>query len=288
MELLRALAALAESPEPGSTGVARALGLETDLDPADHTDLFTLQLPPYASVYLGPEGMLGGEARDRIAGFWRAMDGSPPAEPDHLTVLLSAYAALADGEAEAARADRAAWRRLRHAFFWEHVASWLFPYLLRVDEVAPDWYRRWASLLADALRAEADALGPPTRLPLHLRTAGPALDEVDGAAVLDAVLAPARSGMILTRRDLARAAGAIGVGLRMGERRYILRSFLDQAPEATAAWLASEADRQARLHASAEEIPLITEHWRNRARATAERLAGADLSAPPLQEATHA
>lgn len=288
MELLRALAALAESPEPESNRVARTLGLETDLDPADHTELFTLQLPPYASIYLGPEGMLGGEARDRIAGFWRAMGGSPPAEPDHLTVLLSAYAALADGEAEADPDDTATWRRLRHAFFWEHVASWLFPYLRRVDEVAPGAYRHWGALLAGALRAEAATLGPPTRLPLHLRAAGPAPNEVDGTAVLDAALAPARSGMILTRRDLARAAEATGLGLRMGERRYILRSFLDQAPEATAAWLASEADRQARLHASAEAIPLITEHWRDRARATAGRLAGAGAFVFTPQEATHA
>jgi TorA maturation chaperone TorD len=288
MELLRALAALAEPPDPGTNRVARTLGLETDLDPADHTELFTFQLPPWASIYLGPEGMLGGEARDRIAGFWRAMGASPPAEPDHLTVLLAAYASLVEGEAEAAPDDRAAWRRLRHAFFWEHVASWIFPYLRRVDELAAGPYRHWGSLLADVLCAEADTLGPPARLPLHLRAAGPPPDQVDGAAVLEAVLVPARSGIILTRADLARAAQAVGLGLRMGERRYILQGFLDQAPEATAAWLADEAARQSRLHASAEAIPLITEHWRDRARATAGRLAGTGSSAPPLKEATHA
>lgn len=286
MELVRALGSMADAGGPGMIRVARALGLEAPLDPADHTELFTFQLPPYASIYLGPEGMLGGEARDRIAGFWRATGGTPPAEPDHLTVLLSAHSSLVEGEAESGASDRASWRRLRHAFFWEHLASWLFAYLRRVDEVAPAPYRRWGSLLADVLRAEADTLGPPTRLPLHLRTAGSALDEEDGAAVLDAVLAPARSGIILTRRDLARAADQIGLGLRVGERRYILKAFFDQAPDATAAWLAGEAARQARRQGSAEAIPLITEHWKDRARATAARLAGNVTFVPPLQEAT--
>lgn len=292
MELLRALGALAESGA-GTDAIARALELGP-LDPADHTELFTLQLPPYGSIYLGPKGMLGGEARDRIAGFWRATGGTPPPEPDHLTTLLAAYAGLAEGEADArsrtaaARSDRAAWRRLRHAFFWEHLASWLFPYLDRAVEVAPSSYRAWASLLEDALAAEADALGPPSRLPLHLRSASTASAAADGPGFLGALLAPARSGIILTRHDLARAARSVGLGLRLGERRYILEGFFDQAPMETAAWLAEEAERQAALHAGSRGHPVIVERWRARARATARRLAAPNHPIPTLQEATHA
>jgi TorA maturation chaperone TorD len=54
----------------------------------EHTEVFGLQLYPYASVYVGPEGMLGGEARDRIAGFWRVLRLTPATEPDHLATLL--------------------------------------------------------------------------------------------------------------------------------------------------------------------------------------------------------
>jgi hypothetical protein len=61
---------------------------------AEYTELFLFQLTPYASVYLGPEGMLGGEALDRIAGFWRALQQEPPVEPDHLAVMLGFYARL--------------------------------------------------------------------------------------------------------------------------------------------------------------------------------------------------
>ena len=295
MELLRALGALAESASPDTAAPAAALGLGP-LDPADHTELFVLQLPPFASIYLGANGMLGGDARDRIAGFWRAAGQAPPAEPDHLTTLLSAYASLAEGEERGT--DRPGWRRLRHAFFWEHLGSWLGPWSRRAREVAPPVYRPWAGLLEEAIAGEAVRLGPPSGLPAHLRDAAPAADEDEGPALLGAVLAPARSGVILTRHDLARAADGLGLGLRLGERRYILENFFHQAPEETAAWLAEEARRQAEAMMTSPTLPELTDHWVERARSTAARLDTRARSTPvrpdtygvpvpPLQEATH-
>ena len=113
MELFRALAALAEPPDrAGVERLAAALGLGDLPAASEHTEVFVFQLAPYASVYLGAEGMLGGEARDRVAGFWRALGQAPPAEADHLTLMLALYARLSEfeaGEADAAR--RAGWRR---------------------------------------------------------------------------------------------------------------------------------------------------------------------------------
>src|SRR6266536_3343848 len=102
-ELLRALGVLCEPPEPTHARIAEALCLPGRIDAADHTELFGFQLVPYASVYLGAEGMLGGEAADRVAGFWRALRLTPPPEPDHLAALLGLYATI--GEAE--RGERA-------------------------------------------------------------------------------------------------------------------------------------------------------------------------------------
>ena len=87
MELFRALAVLAEPPRAETAHLAVALELGAVPEASEYTDLFVFQLYPYASVYLGAEGMLGGEARDRIAGFWRALGQVPPAEPDHLAVM---------------------------------------------------------------------------------------------------------------------------------------------------------------------------------------------------------
>lgn len=73
MELLRALGSLVEEPSPEHRGVACALGLPEPPSPAVHQRVVASQRWPYASVYLGQEGMMGGEARDRIAGFRRAL-----------------------------------------------------------------------------------------------------------------------------------------------------------------------------------------------------------------------
>ena len=70
-ELFRALGAVAGEVADAGTACA-ALGW-TGPGNAEHTEVFVLNCPPYASVYLGAEGGLGGEGTDRVAGFWRAL-----------------------------------------------------------------------------------------------------------------------------------------------------------------------------------------------------------------------
>ena len=255
MELFRALAAYCEVP---SAAVSAALELPMPAG-ADHAEMFSLLLYPYASVYAGAEGMLGGDAADRVAGFWRAVGTTPPAEPDHLAALLGLYAAFAGEDGERAR-------HVRHALLWEHLLSWLPAWLARASEVAPEPYARWASLLQAALLVEAEELGPPAAPPLHLRLAPP-------PAGVDALLAAVRSGVILTRADLARAAAEVGLGLRQGERRHVLRALLAQDAFAVLGRLADEAGRQAALHRSLPPAWLpVTEHWASRAEVTAGQL----------------
>lgn len=272
-ELFRALGALAEPPEPGHRAIATALGLHGEPAPGDYAETFLLGAYPYASVYLGPEGMLGGEARDRIAGFWRALGLTPPSEPDHLASLLGLYAALLDDEMRAvADGDRAAAalrRASRMALLWEHLLSWLVPYLAKVDQLAPTYYASWARMLRDSIASEARALGPQAALPLHLREA-PGLPDLDasGAEWVGAVLAPVRSGVIVTRPDLRRAAASLGLGTRVGERAFVLRSLLEQDATATVGWLADEAGRAAAAHAESEELlGAVAAFWRQRAEA---------------------
>ena len=80
---------------------------------------------------------MGGEARDRVAGFWRALGETPPAEPDHLSVLLSLYAQLSELESAATGSQVQAWQRARAALLWEHLLSWQGPWLLKLEAVAP-------------------------------------------------------------------------------------------------------------------------------------------------------
>lgn len=275
MDLLRALAVLAEPPGREAARLAGILDLPGSLDEADYTGLFLFQLYPYASVYTGAQGQIGGEARDRVAGFWRALDIAIPAEPDHVAALLGLYATLAEHEAREKGDDRRrALRTARHALFWEHLMSWLPIYLARAEELGSTAYAAWATLLDATLNDEARELGEPAALPRHLQEAPP-LPAPDGGADewLGALLAPVRTGIIVTRFDLARCARDLGLGLRAGERGFALRALLEQDATATLGWMATEARRRA---AAVIDRPApaaaIGRWWAARASATAEAL----------------
>jgi Nitrate reductase delta subunit len=246
-ELFRALGAVAGDPAD-ARAASGALGLPAAGN-AEHTEVFVLNCPPYAAVYLGADGGLGGEAADRVAGFWRAIGVAPPAEPDHLTALLSLYASL--GEAAAgtrAAAAGAALTRARRALFWEHLWPWLPAYLEAVATFPA--LAAWAALTRRAVLVER-AGHPGGWLPLALRAAPPPLSPDCAPRDLPGMLTtPARSGLILTRRCLAAGADAAGAGHRIGERRFTLRAMLEQEPAGTLRWLRAEAARWAGTHAA--------------------------------------
>jgi hypothetical protein len=235
--------------------------------------------------------MLGGKARDRIAGFWRAVGRTPPTEPDHLAVLLGLFGSLVeeegdgaeeegDGAEEAGRApNEALARHARDALLREHLIPWLFPYLLKVEEVGGAFHRGWARLLSQALEEEAEGLDPTADLPAHL-AAVPA-EPLD--SLTDQVLTPVRSGLILTRADLARASRERGLPLRIGERRYALRNMLQAAPAMAVDWLADEAEGWVERHRRWAAVGgSAASFWTERARATREALSTLD---PHPQEA---
>ncbi len=277
--LLRALADLAARPHGGSGAVAEALELPRPPTAAEHTELFDFQIYPYASVHLGDGGMLGGDARDRIAGFLRVLDVTPPPEPDHLVVLLHAYADLSDLAASGApRADHA-----RRALLHEHLGPWVGRFLARVIELGAEPLRDWAQLTITVLAAELAEHGPPPELPAALRDA-PALPEPEDATAAEwteGLLAPVRSGLVIARADLTRAARDLELGARVGERAYTLRALLDQDARAVLGWLAAEAYRQAEDLSPVASTggQLVADWWRARLESTAE-LIGRQLRVP--------
>jgi hypothetical protein len=280
VELLRALAALTEPPAPPHDRLGSLLGLPAVPDAAAHTETFAFQLPPFASIYVGAEGAMGGEARDRVAGFWRALGQTPPAEPDHLATLLALYAALADQEAgEPDGARRTLLRHTRKALFWEHIGCWVFAYLEKMEEIGQPFYQAWARVLRAALVDAAADVGPPDTLPLHLREAAPAVAALPDPrahgfdAFAGGLVAMARSGMLLTRADLERAGRTIGLAVRVGDRRFLIRTFLGQDAGATLVWLAREADGWMARHEAVRSLsPLLAEFWVEKASSSVDLL----------------
>ena len=292
MELFRALASLIEAPSPEHTRVAAALGLPAAPTAAEHGRVVGQQRYPYASVYLGAEGMLGGEARDRIAGFRRALglegelagppesgDGSstgavPSREPDHLAALLGLLAALERWRREEADpARKALLTQARTTLLWEHLASWTGPYLATFERCDSAFHRRWASLLEETLAHLCGDVESPDYLPAALRAAPGLADprREGGAAFIAALLAPVRSGVILLRDDLERLGGDLGLACRAGERRYVLNAFLAQDPGRTLEWLAEHAAQWSCRVAAKGPAP-IAAWWSKRAADTAALL----------------
>ena len=291
MELVRALAVLAEPPRHETERVAALLGLEGTPTPADYTEIFLLQLCPYASVYLGAEGMLGGEARDRVAGFWRALDQVPPTEPDHLAALLALYAKLAELEASEIESERIdALGRARAALLWEHLLTWVPTYLMKLSDIATPCYSAWSHLLVQALTVEAKK-HPMQAEPLHLREAPEILDrDEDWDRIADNLLAPIRSGIILTRNDLARGAQTLDLGRRTGQRKLILDSLFSQDPSGVTRWLRMEAATWAEKHAAQSTVlGTVSDFWAERARATVQLLTDESTAADmaPRRSAGH-
>lgn len=279
-ELLRALGSIALDNPPATNPACGALGLPR-WERYEHTKLFVLDLAPYASVYLGGEGGLGGTVTDAAAGLWRALGMVPPDRPDHLGALLALYAHLGDSAARCATSVAAA--RLGHVMrviLWEHLWTWCPAYLAAIATTSPDGCpaRSWATLLSTALENEAALSDPPSLLPSVLSEApepirsDPSLDEL-----LDTLTVTVKSGFIVTFADLSAAATRVGVGLRRGERRFALRSMLEQDPGGTVAWMAGHARRWQSRHAAASFGPdghpepgrLISEWWEKRAAHTA-------------------
>ena len=290
-ELLRALAVYAEPPGPSHPTVAQALGLAAP-SAADFAETFLFAYYPYASVYLGPEGKLGGVARDRVAGLWRALGEAPPKEPDHLCALLGGLASLDERASEASdpRAQ-AAWTEARRTLLEEHLLSWAPLYAWHLSQRGPLAYQGWANLLGEALAAAAPPEAPPT-LPQHLREAPPPLEagpELSLQELLEHLLSPLQSGALLLRADLQQIARAVGFGLRKGERRFALEALLGQAPAEVLAALSAHFAAQAAALPPGPR-PLISAWWRQRARGSAallEALAGQALD-HPLFEAPQA
>ena len=260
-ELLRAVGALTMVAPPAGDRVAVTLGLRP-FSASEHTDLFVLSLPPYAGIHLGPEGKLGGEGADRVAGLWRVLGLNPPSDADHLGSLLILYAELGEA-ADHTTSDRSRERidHVRAALLWEHLWSWVPGYLDAVaeEEVAA---KPWVHLSRRILRRETLLTPGASTLPLALRAAPRALDaEIDYEDLLDALTAPVRTCFVLTYRDLAVAARSLGLGLRRGERRFALKSLFEQDASATFNWLSTHAGRWAALHRDRPAVPADPSQW---------------------------
>lgn len=254
-ELIRALAAFLYTPGPEHPRLAELLALPESPSAAEHSDLLLLQVHPYASIYLSDDGMKGGEVRDLTDGFWRAVGREPPADSDHLGALLGLFAALHEAGSAVTPEDGARGRLTGHAaaaLRREFLDDWLGVFLDAVDRAgAAPFYGVWGAMVR---RVWSEATGQAQYLELD-----PPAEDSEAAAVrhpdehgmavfIKDLLAPGKSGLVVTRRELEHEAREAGLAFRAGPRASMLETLLKQAPADTLAWLARVSGEWHALH----------------------------------------
>ena len=275
MELLRALGTYTWPPDERQSALADLLDLPV-ITQAQWHHTFVERYYPYGSVHLSGTGFVGGDVRDAAAGVFRALDAAPPEEADHLGALLDAYATV----------DANGWGPARSTLLWEHILPWALPWTdhLRHDAASP--HQRWATLLWDSLVEVAGVVPVPATA--HTGGLAPSLLAAPDGLVdprtgspedfLASLLAPVRLGAILTRDDLRLAARELDLAARVGERRYVLRTLLQQDPAAVLGWLAAHCrTARARTARWPDATAALRGFWMDRATTAADLLS--ELSA---------
>ncbi|MFT5459537.1 MAG: TorA maturation chaperone TorD [Myxococcota bacterium] len=251
---------------------------DADARQATHHRVFGLEVFPYESVFVGADGVMGGDAtgalrRDLQAAGFRG--GRTDVEVDHVGLELAALSWLCAAEAEALEDDvdpapaRAHQARLLH----RHVARWLPALSLAVHGLDP-WTQRVLALAEELVAAHCTALGPTPGWTLPPRPDDLLDDRRTGLArIARAWLVPAHSGWALSRQSIGRLAARAGVPSGFGPRWKMLEGVLagavdhDSADAALDA-LADELARWRDGYARAEALGLPIGPWRTRLAAT--------------------
>lgn len=242
---------------------------DADEAAANFYTLFGMNVFPYQSVFLDPEGLMNGIETERVRASYRRMgfvadEANEPA--DHLAHELDALAFLCQAEAEAwedGRSDMAAYaQQLQARFLDEHLLRWLPAFSATVRRHADPFFAEVTNLTW-GLAAERRRLlwpGAPGATPkeeviaLTLRPFNGAADDdpfalqatesptrrverllADPQTDLDAVaaflLTPAYSGLYLSRVDITHLSRSVEAPHGFGGRRWMLRTLLGSAAE---------------------------------------------------------
>jgi putative dimethyl sulfoxide reductase chaperone len=217
---------------------------------SDHYHLFHFNVFPYQSMFLDPEGSLGGLHSEQVLSCYRqagfkifpTSTGGEHAggeSPDHIGLELAFTGHITRMEASALQipgADVQRIRKLQLDFFELHLLPWL-PILVQVISLQGNLlYHSLAQLTQELVfehyselfdkvevRQEAFAL-PPSPAILE--------DEKNGLGEIAAfLLTPVHSGIYLSRDDIARLGRRLKLPRGFGSRKLMLTNLLRSAVE---------------------------------------------------------
>lgn len=257
-----------------SPAIADALGSE-DVSSGDLYNAFIRELPPFASIYLSTDGNIGGDPRSTIAGFYRALSLPIPADPDHLSHLLSLLAGILSAR-DKTPADQLMERkdsidRAAGVVLHDHLLSWLPAYLLRAQEVFPPSLGNWVSITFDLLSLLS--LQYDTVVSSVAGFRGELSQVGDPNQIVRWLTSPGLSGLIISLGDIEEVARKLELPLRAGRKRFVLQEMVSQASNQVLSEFQALAKNQSRLFDSQVEQFSSLKGWAARASQSADLLA---------------
>ncbi len=218
-----------------ATALAEHLPDPLDLDSlaADHHRLLSMEVFPYAGVYLDPEASSGGPAAAGILDACRSAGFQPDTAtvlPDHLGLCLMLLSFLAGAEADALEDDLPQAAARAASLAMRFLDAWLLPWLAPVLGALPEGLWPEVVRTAAALATDHRGAGSTTR-PLPEAPQILADPKTDLRRIARFLTTPCHSGVLLTRRDIAALGRDAGVPRGFGARQLELTNLLHSAAE---------------------------------------------------------
>jgi putative dimethyl sulfoxide reductase chaperone len=205
---------------------------------AEHQRLFSLNIPPYESLFRGRELMVNTVATQRVAAFYQTCGFAPPtrrvAAPDHLAIELTLAATLSARVSHSAAAGAQFASLLR-----EHLAVWLpaCAEALARGARAP-LYRVLAEVATELVLYDLAEFTPARPRALHEseepdRTRawawGGRSESAGLRQIVRRLLTPDEVGILISRADIAALGHALGLPAPVAERERMLLRLLGVA-----------------------------------------------------------
>jgi TorA maturation chaperone TorD len=263
---------------------------DTDEAAADYQHLFGFNVFPFQSFFLDPAGLLGGDETERVIHFY-GETGFPSdtlgESADHIDHELGLLAFLSGAEEDAREDDLPAVAErmagLQGEFLERHLLRWLPPLALAIRQQGQPFYTALVELTVATVAAHWANLGGEAGSEFTL-PAGPDLLGDDGTGLREIaayLLAPAYSGIYLSRDDIGRLAQEQRLPRGFGGRQEMLLNLLRSAAHYEAlesllfslqALAGDWATAYREMAARPQPLPFASQ-WASRAAGTAKLLA---------------
>ncbi len=264
--------------------------LPADPDPAalaaEHHELFALQVFPYAGVYVDPGRLTGGGAADAALAAYHDVGFAPDlsaASADHLGAQLGFLAFLGR-----ATAEQGADLRAQERAFLDALLSWLPPFVSAAAALPRSLWTQLTELILELAADHRRALGgEPSPTPLPAAPDPLADAEAGVRRLVDYLITPAHSGVLLSRWELGRVGRRQSLPRGFGSREQTLGNLLRNAGEYDCipdiardlgAAVAAHLDRYHTFAADPLLAPFVAP-WLDRAAAAARTLDEMDRAA---------